>query len=605
MDKVAGFIKQHADVAAAVLIFLVTLFFFLPSLNFDPVPMDNAPYSGMAYLLDLSWKNFFYHLRTPVLDLYSPLVMHSLMLDTFIWGRELLQFGGRLHNIILHSASAVIFYLLLRQLKLIRLNRDNPFTLSIPAALFGALCFALHPQRIESVIWLAERKDVQAIFLGFLSTWFFIRSFRKERLPIAGALCYIISFGAKPTVITLPALLLLGIWVCTAEFDWKKSLKMLSPYLAMLLLYVGWNSAQLTAFAGGAASGMISGDRIEIVILNYANYFFRTLFPVNIQPLYPPFVLSLQMIIIAAVFWIGAAALIVTAFIKCRKHNVFSDFAAPLLLAFMTALLPMAGFKVIGNAEFADRYSYYPSIFIWIGMAAVLEYYSKRQFILKFTFWAYGSLIAVLGICYLHTWQTEDSFITAALGDGVNANPAVLRMAAWSSFEKKEYNAALNFAYQAAENTRNAVERDASKLHILAFEGMCELALGNPGGLKKIDAAITHSLWGILRTSDRSFSEKVLLVSADAHLSRNTPEDERFAVGIFNVLGCITGGSDPAKELNYRAIAAYLQKDYRAAEALMFQALQYAPNDANMRANLEKFRELAAKNQPAKAALIQ
>ena len=89
------------------------------------------------------------------------------------------------------------------------------------------------------------------------------------------------------------------------------------------------------------------------------------------------------------------------------------------------------------------------------------------------------------------------------------------------------------------------------------------------------------------------------------HLDRQTPEDEKFAIGIFNVLGYITEGGDPAKELNYRAIAAYLQKDYRQAEALTLQALQYAPNDANMRANLENFRKLGAKTPPAKAASIQ
>ncbi len=602
MDRVAGFIKRHADGTAAAVIFLVTLFFFLPSLNFDPVPMDDTPYSGMAYLLEFSWQNFIYHLKTPILGLYSPLVMHSLMLDNFLWGRELLQAGGRLHNIILHSASAVIFYHLLRQLKLSRLNCKNPLSLSIPAALFGALCFALHPQRIESVIWLAERKDVQAVFLGFASTLLFIRSFRKNRLPFAGALCYFLSFGAKPTVITLPGVLFLGIWVCNAEFDWKKSLKMLSPYLAALLIYIGLNIVQLGNFAGGAAAGALSCDRLEIVILNYANYFFKTLFPVNIQPLYPNFRWGFSMFAIVIIFWLAAAALIITALVKWRRHNIFSDFAAPLLLAFMGAALPMVGFKVIGNAEFADRYSYYPSIFIWIGMAVLLEYYSKRQFILKFSFWAYASLIAVLGICYLHTWQTDDSFLNAALGDGVNANPSVLRMAAWESFEKKEYNAALNFAHQAAANS---IHKKASDLYILAMEGMCELALGNQAGLKKIDAAITKPEWGALRRIDRNFSEKVLLVSADMHLARQTPEDEKFAIGIFDVLGYITEGGDPAKELNYRAIAAYLQKDYRQAEALTLQALRYAPDDVNMRANLENFRKLGAKTPPAKAASIQ
>ncbi|MBE6377801.1 MAG: hypothetical protein E7051_03160 [Lentisphaerae bacterium] len=597
MEEFAAFIRKHLDATAAILIFLVTLCFFLPSLNFAPVPMDNTPYSGMAYLLTFTWQNFIYHLKTPVLDLYSPLVMHSLMLDNLIWGNELLQAGGRLHNIILHSSSTVIFYFLLRELKLVRLNKEHPFTLSIPSAVFGALCFALHPQRIESVIWLAERKDVQAVFLGFLSTLLFIRSFRKNRLPILGALCYFLSFGAKPTIITLPGVLLLGIWVCTAKFDWKKALKMLSPYIAAAVVYILLNMVQLAAFAGGAASGAFTADRLEIVVLNYTNYFFKTLFPLNIQPLYPLFRLDAAMLAELLIFWGGALILAITALVRIKKHNCFSDFIFPLFLAFAGTLLPMAGFKVIGNAEFADRYSYYPSIFIWIGLAAAVEYYSCRQFILKFTFWAYASLIAVLGLCYLYTWQSEDSFINAALGDGVNANPAVLRMASWSSFEKQEYAAALNFAYQAANNS---IHKDVDPLFIRALEGMIELAQGNGAGLEKIDSAITDPKWGYMRRIDRNFSENALLVSANTHLARKTPADEKFAIGIFHVLGCITEGSDPAKELNYRAIAAYLAKDYALAEDLMLQALRYAPGDKNMRANLENFRAL--KNRAAKAA---
>lgn len=598
MEKVAEFIKRHADGTAAVAIFLVTLLFFLPGLTFEAIPLDNTSYVGKDYLLVFSWQNILHHLTNPILGLHSPLVMYSLMADYFIWGKDLLQFGGRIHNILLHSASATLFYLLLRQLKLTRLDPEKPFTLSIPAAVFGAVCFALHSQRVESVIWLVERKDVQAIFLGLLSTWFFIRSYRKNRLPIAGALIYFLSFGAKPTVITLPGVLLLGIWVCTENFDWKKALKMLSLYLAAVLIYIGINAVQLGNFAEKSATGAVSIDRIEIVILNYTNYFFRTLMPISVQPLYAPFRWTAPMTAMTVIFCLAAAICLVTGVVKCKKRNIFSCVAAPLLLAFMGAVLPMAGFQVIGNAEFADRYSYYPSLFIWIGMALAMECISFRSFIGKFALWAYAALIAVLGICYLHTWQNKESFINAALGDGINANPAALRMAAWLAFEKKEFDTALAFANQAALNSGST---DAGKLFILALEGLVEINCGDPAGLDKIDRAITSPAWGVFRKTSRGFSENVLLIAAQMHLSKNTPADERFAAGIFTVLGHLFEGGDPAKELNYRAISALLLKDYQQAEALTLQALKYAPQDANMLANLQHIRE-AAKNHSAKAA---
>ena len=599
MEKAVNFIKRHADGSAAIAIFLVTLLFFLPGVNFDPIPMDQKHYIGKEYLLYFNWQNLIYHLKTPILDLHSPLVMYSFMLDFWLWGKDLFLIGGRIHNILLHAGSATLFYLLLRKLKLVRLNKENPFTLSIPAAVFAALCFALHPQRIESVIWIAERKDTQAIFLGMLSTWFFVKSFQKNRLPLAGALVYFLSFGAKPTVITLPGVLLLGIWVCTEKFDWKKALKMLSPYIAAALVYIVLNAAQLHSFAGASADGLFSVSRIKIVIMNYANYFFSTLLPLNIQPLYPVFKWNSKMILLCVLFWGMCAAVIITALLKIRKREIFSCFAAPLFLAFLGVLLPMAGFKSIGNAEFADRYSYYPAIFIWIGMAAALEYFSVRNFLLKFAFWAYSGVIVILGFCYLQTWQTTDSFINAALGNGADAHPAVLRMAAWSSFEKNEFDSALNFARQAAVNNGN---QEHDQLFVLALEGLVELSCDNPGGLEKIDRAITNPKWGHFLKSNQLFSETVLLISAQAHLKKNTPQDIQFAVTVFDALGHITDGSDPLKELNYRALAAFFRKDYATAEKLASEALTYSPDDENLRINLQKFRELRIKNSPAEAA---
>ncbi|MBE6356528.1 MAG: hypothetical protein E7058_05385, partial [Lentisphaerae bacterium] len=303
MEKVVEFIRKHADFSAAAAVFIVTLLFFLPGLGFDAVLLDNNSYVGMEYLLFPTWQNFLYHLKTPVLGLYSPLVMHSFMLDYWLWGNELIQLGGRLHNIILHSFSAVFFYMLLRKIRLVRLDPVKPFALSIPAALLGTLCFALHAQRVESIIWVVERKDVQVIFLGLASALLFIRSYQKNRLPVAGALLYLLSFGAKPLIITLPCVLALGIWAGTEKLDWKKSFKLLSPYLLVMLGYIMFNSVQLGGVVSGSAAGALSGERLEIVALNYTNYFFRTLLPLGIRPLYPLFQWDWQMIAMCAAFW--------------------------------------------------------------------------------------------------------------------------------------------------------------------------------------------------------------------------------------------------------------------------------------------------------------
>lgn len=603
MEKLVEFLKRHADITAAAVLFLVTILFFLPGVGFEPSLLDDTAYTGKEYLLFPTWENVIYHLKTPVLTLYSPLVMFSFMLDYAVWGKDMLLLGGRLHNIILHSCNAVLFYFLLRKVRFGRFSPENPLQLSIPAAILGAVCFALHPQRVESVIWLVERKDVQALFFGLASTLCFLHSFRKNRLPLAGALLYLISFGAKPTVVTLPGVLFLLMWMDSTEFQWKKFLKMLVPYLAVLLLYVCLNIVQLSGVASGSAAGAVSGERLEIVALNYANYFFRTLLPLGIQPLYPAFSFAdWGMKLLFAGFAAVVLAAVVPAFIKWRHQQLFLGVFAPLLLAFIGTALPMVGFKVIGNAEFTDRYSYFPALWIVMSLAFSYDLIASRRFIWQFFFWAYCGLIAVLGFCYLQTWQTKDSFINVMLGDGSRVNPAAWHIAACYYFDQENYELALQLAANAVEKN-DPVFRKRDELFLQAMYGVWHLRNGNPEGLILIDEAICTPEWGVFRYTTKGFSEVVLLTALEEHLRRNTPEDREFAIAILKVLRELSLGADPMRDLNYRALTAYLQEDYQAAVKITEEALQYAPDDAHLLQNLRQYRMMIElKNSPEAAA---
>ncbi len=594
MQKVAEFIKKHPDCTAGVVIFLITLLFFLPGLNFEPLPLDTSAYIGNEYLLTPTWENFIHHLKTPVLGLHSPLVMHSFMLDYWIWGKDLLIFGGRLHNIILHAANAVLFFFLLRQFKVSR----QTISLSLPAVIFAVLCFALHPQRVESVIWVVERKDVQVLFCGLLSTLLFTCGYRKNNwwFALAGAFFFLLSFGAKPLMLLLPLILLLGIWVCSSEFEWKKSLKLLTPYLAVIAFYAALNAAQLGESAGGSAAGAVSAERLSVVNLNCTNYFFKTLLPLNTQPLYPVFTLDNGMLLLCILFWGMTAATVILSIIRWRYRKEMLTLWLPLLAAFGMALLPMAGFKSIGNAEFADRYSYYPSIFIWVAMALAYNAFAPRRTIWQFAFWAYGFLIVVLGFCYLQSWQSKESFINAMLIQKEKSHPTALRMASWHCLTQKDFANALTFASQAYEQTPED-QRHEAEVYLLATQGMVMVEQGDTRGIILIDQAITSPAWGRLRYSSAGFAEAVLLKAADLHLLMG---DVTFARQCYLVLAELSMGSNPVRELSFKAYAAYLSKDYAEAERLIQQALEKSPDDPVLKKDLADYRKL--KNLPAKAA---
>ena len=133
---------------------------------------------------------------------WVPLTWMSLMLDTTIYGPQ----AGGFHatNILLHVLNVLLVFALLTQATGCRLRST-----------FVAALFAVHPLHVESVAWIAERKDVLSMFFGLLSLWCYVRS-AKRRQPIwlvPALACFVLSLSAKQTFVTLPLLcLLLDFW---------------------------------------------------------------------------------------------------------------------------------------------------------------------------------------------------------------------------------------------------------------------------------------------------------------------------------------------------------------------------------------------------------
>ncbi len=129
---------------------------------------------------------------------WIPLTWLSLMLDSQIFGTA--PAGYHVTNVLLHAANAIILFLALATA-----------TGSTAKSLFVAALFALHPIHVESVAWVAERKDVLSIFFGLLSLWAYINYAKTAKVGkvIASLVLFLASLLAKPTLVTLPFLLLL------------------------------------------------------------------------------------------------------------------------------------------------------------------------------------------------------------------------------------------------------------------------------------------------------------------------------------------------------------------------------------------------------------
>ena len=593
MGQWEKFIKSHPDLSISVALFLTVLLFFLPGLFFDVIPMDISAAVGGGYLQQPIWENFIFHLKHPASGYYPPLTLLSVIMDHTIWRSDMLIGGGRLHNIILHGGNGVMFFMLLRQLKLRRLNPRHPLSLSLPAVIIAVLCFLFHPQRVESLLLSVGRQDVQALFCGLAGTLFFIRAYRNDKIlaSIIGAVIYFISFRTAPLLIALPVVLLAGIWCCTEKADWRKSLKMLTPYAAVSVFH-------LCLMAADYAAGKFSAVSWNELILNYIGYFFKTLLPTDIQPMYADLTFDRNSLIMMIVFGMMVSVTVILSLIRWRYRFVFTAFLLPLLAIYLLIQLPYAGFHTDNGIKFADRYSYCPSLFITLAFAVAYEKFALRRVIWQFVFWAYASLTILLGCCYLQTWQSRESFVNAGLIKGKKSHPLMLKTAALECFYNHDFEQALNFAECAVVESKDA-DRHAAKVLLLALNGMICLEKSDLNGLAMTDLAIADPAWGQLCCRNAQFAEKVLLKSAAIHQQMGSARNVQYAIKYFQTLADMAK-NDPVKRLSYLAYAAYLAGDHALAEKLTVQALEKSPDDPVLLKDLADYRKF--KNSPAKAA---
>src|ERR1043166_1822243 len=195
---------------------IATVVTFLPTLqtgfvNWDDQTnlLDNPNYRGMT------WTNLHWMFTTFHHSLYRPLTWVSLALDYTFWGMN--PAGYHLTSLALHAVNAILVYLLIQRLLALRYKDSAPtkgLSSKIPAAL-GALLFAVHPLRVESVVWISARNDVLSAFFILLTIIFYLQYGKRDERErsrygwfAAALVVYAFSLLSKASGITLPLVLL-------------------------------------------------------------------------------------------------------------------------------------------------------------------------------------------------------------------------------------------------------------------------------------------------------------------------------------------------------------------------------------------------------------
>jgi len=432
----------HRALWISILLLALVVWGFLPSLfhgfvNFD----DNVyVYENLHVRRGLTWLGVQWAFTNLDAAFWHPLTWLSLMADNQIYG--LRPWGYHLTSLLLHGANTVLLFLLLQRMT------NACWRSALVAVLFG-----LHPLHVESVAWVAERKDVLSTLFWMLTMLMYVRyaehsgvqsagsplatSRVTRRAPLYYALALAFFIGglmSKTMVVTLPLVLLLLDWwpLQRAELrtqgSWRKGrVKMIGekiPFFAAAVVF------GVITIHGQNKLGTLPTiielsilRRLQSAVFAYWGYLSQLCWPVDLAIFYPyPAAVSAWRLAL------GAAALVVVSGLLLRASR-----KRPYLglgwMWYLITLLPVSGLVQVSGFSHADRFTYVPLIGIFL--AAV--WWARDQLRARpggiVGLWVIGMVLA--GLCLLGTrrqlgyWKDGEALFRRALA--VTANDSLTR----------------------------------------------------------------------------------------------------------------------------------------------------------------------------------
>ncbi len=354
--------NQNRLLPAAALLLLTALCFyaFSPALNGGFINFDDYDYIQRNPMVSggLSLKNITLAFTTYHASNWHPLTWISHMLDVQLFGFNPRFF--HLENILLHLANMLLLVLLLWRM-------TGRFW---QAFCVGAL-FGLHPLRVESVAWIAERKDVLCA-LFFLLTLLAYTAYVRSQRPLRYALvflCLALGLLSKPMLVTTPfVLLLLDFWPLQRlgkQKDTRQLLRLILEKIPLFLLcglvsFLTWQ-AQQSAGAIASETEMEFGRRLIVAANAYLAYIEKSFVPINLAVFYPMAPVSEARIMLCTGVLLACSVL---ALILGRKR----PYLPVGWFWYAGMLVPVAGFVKVGGQAMADRYTYLPLIGLYVAL---------------------------------------------------------------------------------------------------------------------------------------------------------------------------------------------------------------------------------------------
>ena len=413
--------KQHQRLWICLLLALLTGLIYWQVQNHAFLDYDDGTYvTENPYIqTGFTMKSLAWALSATYASNWHPLTWISHLLDVQLFGLK--PAGHHLVNLLFHIANTLLLFLVLSRM-----------TRALWQSAFVAALFALHPLHVESVAWVAERKDVLSAFFWMLTLGAYAFYTERPGLRRYGAvlLFFVLGLMAKPMLVTLPFVFLLLDYWPLGRFpqlhsqEKKKvsgSLKSLRPLLLEKIPFFLLSAASsvITYVAqqrGGAVESFQSlplSERLGNALVSYILYIGKMLWPQNLAVMYPHYGMpSLWQAGGAFLLLLGITGLVIGR-ARLRPYLMVG------WLWYLGTLVPVIGIVQVGAQAMADRYTYLPLIGLFI-MAAwgvsdltVSWKYRKESLILLA-----GTVLSILMIStwfQLQHWKNSSALFENAL----------------------------------------------------------------------------------------------------------------------------------------------------------------------------------------------
>jgi len=439
------------DVLVYSVIIFATLSVYLPVKDFTFVAYDDDIYvsNNPRVQSGLKLENVLWSLTAFEASNWHPLTWISHMIDVQFFG---MNAGG-------HHLTSVGFHILNAVLLLVWLNA---MTGEFWKSSFVAALFSLHPLHVESVAWIAERKDVLSTFFFILSLLSYTHYCQKKSLQqyLLSLFFFICALMAKPMVVTLPfVFLILDYWPLKripedmlskkipVHEKWVLVHLLIEKIPFIMLSFLScWITlaAQHTTVASVEAFPLI--PRIANSIISYAEYLAKMIYPFPLAVLYPyPRIIYLWKVI-ASLFVVLSISFLAIRKLRRRPWLAVGWFW------YLGTMMPVIGLVQVGLQGYADRYTYIPFIglFLMIAWQAPELVQSWKHNKITLTVGAGGilSILWVLSSFQVQHWKNSVTLFDHAL-KSTSENYIAHNNLGFSLAEKGNYNEAIVHYHEA------------------------------------------------------------------------------------------------------------------------------------------------------------